>query len=138
MATRLIAHERGDGDLEVDSVRPVASALRLAVAELSRWVGTNGCHALLTRALRRATQEHPALASIQVLTNSGLALAGVEESIESNGPRVVAAALTATLVQLFALLGRVIGDDLTLKLAEQITADDIPGAAQGEDEEEQP
>ena len=66
------------------------------------------------------------------------ALAGVEESIESNGPSVVAAALTATLVQLFALLGRVIGDDLTLKLAEQITADDTSGAALRADEEEQP
>jgi hypothetical protein len=105
--------------------------------ELSRWVGAVGCHALLTRALSRAVPNHRALANVQVVSHSAPVLEGVDESVEANGESAVAAGLSTTLVQLFELLGRLIGNDLTLKLAERITADDTSGAAQG-DEEEQP
>jgi hypothetical protein len=131
----LIAHEMRDGDSAVAGVRPVMGALQLTIGVLSRWVGPDGCRALLTRALNRAGQDHPALAKVRVVINSAPALHGVDESVETNGPSAVAEGLTSTLVQLFALLGRVMGDDLTLKLATQITAGDTSDAAQGHDEE---
>jgi hypothetical protein len=136
IAALLIAHELRDGST-ANNVRPVASALQRAVLELSRWVGAVGCRALLTRALSRAVQQHRALANVQVVSHSLPVLEGVEDSVQANGENAVAAGLATTLVQLFELLGRLIGADLTLKLAERITADDSSGAAQG-DEEEQP
>jgi hypothetical protein len=137
VAALLIAHEMRDGPA-VDNVRPVASALQRAVVELSRWIGTDGCRALLTRALSRAGQHHRALANVKVVSNSVPVLQGVEDSVLANGESAVGAGLTTTLVQLFEVLGRLIGADLTLKLAERITAADSSAAAQGEDEEERP
>ena len=134
IAALLIAHELRDGST-VENVRPVASALHRAVVELSHWVGSVGCRALLTRALSRAAQHHRALANVQVVSHSAPVLEGVDESVEANGENAVAAGLSTTLVQLFELLVRLIGNDLTLKIAERITADDTSGAAHGDEEE---
>jgi hypothetical protein len=121
VALMIIALETPEGDSALESVRPAGNALRRVVVELSRWVGPDGCRALLFRALNRAGHDHPALVNIQVVSHSAPVLTGVEESIEANGASAVAAGLTTTLVLLFELLERVIGNDLTLKLAEQIT-----------------
>jgi len=132
----LIAHERRNGGSASSKADPVVRALSRAVAELSRWVGANGCRALLTRALANAAREHRALAGVQVTNHPAATLAGVKESIAAHGDDVVATSLTTTLEQLFELLGRVIGDDLTLKLAEQITTGDATGTAPRGDVEE--
>ena len=129
IASRIIAQQTPP-DNPANDARPVAEALRLTVAELSRWVGSDGCHALLNRALSRAIQSHPALSNVQVVSRSAPVFVGVEQSIESNGAMAVAAGLTTTLVGLFELLERVIGEDLIRKLAEQITPGDTAGAAQ--------
>ena len=129
VASRIIAQQTPTDSTDND-VAPVAQALRLTVAELSRWVGSDGCQALLNRALSRAIQSHPALSNIQVVSKSAPVLVGIEQSIESNGATAVTTGLTTTLVSLFELLERVIGEDLIRKLAEQITPGDTAGAAQ--------
>ena len=134
VASSLIAHEARVGDHTVDHVPAVSHALHHATTELSRWVGPDGCRVLLVRALTRTKQHHPALANVEVVSHSAPVLDGVLESVEQNGEQAVAAGLTTTLVQLFELLRRVIGDDLTVKLAEQITAGATPGAERDNEE----
>ena len=131
----LIAHETRNAGSGSDTVAPVANALRDIAVELSRWVGPDGCRALFTRALSRAGQQHAFLADLQLISHSPPVLTGVDESIRSNGAHTVSVGLGAVLVQLLELLQSLIGADLTLKLAEQVTAADTSDAAQREDEE---
>jgi hypothetical protein len=104
-----------------DDVQPVKDALRATLLELSRWLGPGGCRALLERALNRAGQEHPVLGELAVISKSAPTIELVDDAVQAHGSKVVVAGLTTTLVQLFELLERVIGNDLTLTLAERIT-----------------
>ncbi len=133
LALLLIAHETQSSDAAADEVAPVAGALRLVAVELSNWVGPDGCSALLLRACTRASQDHPALSGITVVSHSAPVLTGVPESVQASGAPAVMTALTATLIELFDLLGRVIGNDLTMRLAEQITAGEAPDAERRDD-----
>ena len=132
----LIAHETRNAGSGSDTATPVANAIRNTAVELSRWVGPDGCRALLTRAVSRAAQQHAWLDDLQVISHSPPVLAGVDERIQENGANAVTVGLTAVLVRLLELLERLVGPDLTLKLAEQVTADDASVAAQRKDEEQ--
>lgn len=116
-----------------DAANPAAAAF-LAVweglhPEISRWVGTTGCRALLLRALRGARSKRPALAVIEVGPDMQLRLNGLVESVPAEaGP--VAAALEALLVDLIELLGRFIGEDMVAKLVERSVADQDPEGRQ--------
>ena len=136
VALRLIASQT-TADASGESLSRERGALHQAIAELSRWVGPDGCRALLTRALNRAVQQHPVLGNVQVVSHSAPVLTGLDESVEASSVEAVGAGLTSTLVHLFDLLGRVIGDELTLKLTEQITAGQASSAEQGEEVEEE-
>ena len=104
----------------VDPVQNTVDAVNLAALVLSRWVGADGCSALLTRAVRAAADAHPVLRDVNVINNSTPVLSGVDETVAANDANAVAVALNATLVELFDLLVRVVGEDLTMKLAEQM------------------
>ena len=121
-AARLVAHETRKSDGAPDGVYPAAHALQRAALELSRWVGADGCHALVKRAVSRAAQAHPILHDVQIDTNSAPIVIAVEDVVGAHNAAAVAAALNATLVEFFELLVRVVGEDLTMKLAEQVTA----------------
>lgn len=86
---------------------------------LSRWVGSDGCHALFTRALTQGRASHPALATIQLRARSDPYVEGVEETTMAHSDAVAAAALQAMLAFLIELLGRLIGDDMAMKLIER-------------------
>ena len=99
--------------------------------ELSQWLGPDGSSALLNRALQKATQRHDSLSNITVESNSAPVLVGVEESIAAAGGATVTDGLIDTMVELFTLLVRMVGDDVTSKLVQRITERD-PGATHGE------
>jgi hypothetical protein len=105
------------------------------MVELTRVVGSNGTRALLTRALRAAVDGHPVLSSVEVLTNSAPSLAGIDRSVEAGGAEAVANGLAAVLVHMFELLGRLIGDDLTMKIAERVMSGDTPPSKREDDEQ---
>lgn len=124
LAAKLIAHQtRVTGS--AGGYEAIAGALNLAASKLSRWVGPEGCSALLTRCLNSSAATHPVLRNIKFTANSALSLTGVEESAAASGDQAVAAALNAAVVELFELLMRVVGVELTLKLAEQMTSEDV-------------
>ncbi len=111
-------------DLEVDSRSdevPAAATATLETSErlyreLSRWVGTAGCHALFTRALADAQTSHPLLIGLRVQSQTQPYFNGSAEIIDAHGPAATAEALEAMLVTLVEILGRLIGDDMAMKL----------------------
>ena len=109
---------------------PAAAAARVldrVSANLSRFIGNDGCLALMMRARSRAEAAHPSLKTISIVANSNLAVHGMAEGIQAFGAAEIAAGLESTLASLLDLLGRLIGDELAVKLVEQnSTGGEIP------------
>lgn len=84
--------------------------------ELSRWVGPIGCHALFTRALADTGALHPLLSGIRLQNQTQPYFGGTAEISDAYGPAATAEALDAMLVTLVEILGRLIGDDMAMKL----------------------
>ena len=118
IARRLI-ESRGP---ELAGARNAVGACDQVHRELSRWVGTDGCHALFTRALAQATTEFPPLRKIQLRVRSEPYLEGVSEAIKAHGDDETTEALQALLIRLVELLGRLIGDDMAMKLIDRSVA----------------
>lgn len=122
IARRLISgyrSEPGEGDT---SARSAAAACDQLYRELSRWVGPDGCHALFTRALAQARTDDPALGQIRLHARSEPYIDGVAEAIMAHGDPATAEALESMLAHLVELLGRLIGDDMAMKLIERSLA----------------
>jgi hypothetical protein len=135
LAARLMAHARRDGRGSASGGADAAvAAFDGLAAQLCRWLGAGGSHALLTRALTQARTEHPVLAELGVVSGSQPRLDRVAESVKAHGEKKVGAGLEATLVALLELVGRLIGDDLSLKLAELSMAIGVPDPMNPEDE----
>jgi hypothetical protein len=88
-------------------------------ARLSRWFGAYGAKALITRALVRAQEMHPALSSVTVSTTEAAPLTGFAASIRNHGEASVTAGIADVLAALVDLIGRLIGEDLAMSLFEQ-------------------
>jgi hypothetical protein len=122
IARRLIEDHRSERAEGHTSARAAAAACDQLYRELSRWVGPDGCHALFTRALAQARTEYPALGQIQLRARSEPYIDGVAETIMAHGDPATAEGLEAMLVHLIELLGRLIGDDMAIKLIERSLA----------------
>jgi hypothetical protein len=122
IARRLIESHRSQRAEGHTSARAAAAACDQLYRELSRWVGPDGCHALFTRALAQARTEYPALGQIQLRARSEPYIDGVAETIMAHGDPATAEGLEAMLVHLIELLGRLIGDDMAMKLIERSLA----------------
>jgi hypothetical protein len=118
---RLSARQGGDS-----AARTAAAACDHLYRELSQWVGPDGCHALFTRALAQARTEYPALEQIQLHARSEPYVEGVAETIMAHGDAATAEALESMLVRLIELLGRLIGDDMAMKLIQRSLAASEP------------
>ena len=106
-------------------------------ANLSRWFGVDGTDALFARALTRAQADHPALAAVRYSRQSGITLEGLTESADIHGPAAVADAVAAMLTALIELLGRLIGQDMAMRLVEQSVRASAPEKARVPGEENQ-
>jgi hypothetical protein len=110
--------ERAAGDTD-SAVEVAVAATRMCTelrAGLSRWVGSMGYRALIDRALLLARAEHPALGS--------LSCHGGDEPASSAAVRVhsaaeVATGMVALVAALVELLGRIIGEEMAVRLVEQ-------------------
>jgi hypothetical protein len=122
VVSRLIARE-SSATSHPNAAAAAASVLQRISADLSRFIGSDGSHALLMRARSHAQAAHPALKNISIETQPDLSLHGVPESIQASGAAETAAGLESTLVALIELLGRLIGDELAMKLVEQNSSD---------------
>lgn len=119
IARRLIDSRRPDRAGADTAARAVAAACEHLYRELSRWVGPDGCHALFTRALAQAQTEHSGLGQIQLRARSEPYIDGIAATIMAHGDAATAEALESMVVRLVELLGRLIGDDMAMKLIER-------------------
>jgi hypothetical protein len=114
-----------------DACDPVTAAVQVGhylAAELSRWFGPYGYHALLARALADARAEHPALAVVRVNSVPSPELAGLADAARAHGAGAAVAGAEAVLASLIDLLGRLIGDDLAMTLIDRTILAMAPGA----------
>ena len=116
VARRLWQDAVGDSntpeDVAVAATR-MCTGLRVG---LTRWIGAMGYRALIDRALLLARAEHPALGS--------LSCPGEDEPVttaaaRSHSAAEVAAGMVALVSKLVELLGRIIGEEMALRLVEQ-------------------
>jgi hypothetical protein len=97
----------------------IGAALQRTCARVSENVrdamGDDGWNALLVRAIAQTEPAHPALSNIR-LNEGGAHLDGVVESVEAHGAAVATEAIEALLATLVDILGRLIGEDMALRL----------------------
>ena len=101
-----------------DPTNRVVDALALTWVNLCRYLGTTGCHALFSRALRDATRANSAIEKITIKAERTFAITGISDSIRVHGADETAAGLTSLLESVIDLLGRLIGEQLAMKLLE--------------------
>ena len=122
LARRLIDSHRSERAEGHTAARAVAAACDQLYRDLSRWVGPDGCHALFTRALAQARTEYPVLGQVELRPRSEPYIDGVAATIMAHGDATTAEALESMLTHLVELLGRLIGDDMAIKLIERSLA----------------
>ena len=120
LARRMITRETSlMGD---DESRNVALALQRTCRQVSDTLrdslGDDGYNALLVRALARTEAHHPVLTLVRRLDDAGIHLDGVVVAVEAKGPAEVKAAIEALLGALMDVLGRLIGEDMAIRLLE--------------------
>ena len=89
------------------------------VANLRDALGEDGCNALLARALARTERDHPALTTIRRLDGDRIHLDGVDATVEALGVAAVTAAIEALLTSVVDILGRLIGEEMAIRLIDQ-------------------
>jgi hypothetical protein len=136
IARRLIDSRRSEPG-EAHSEARAAAACDALYRGLSRWVGSDGSHALFSRALAEARTKHPSLMQIELRVRSEPYVDGVTETIMAHGEAATRAGLESMLVRLIALLGRLIGDEMAMRLIEQSLAASERGAAPPQRQQEE-
>jgi hypothetical protein len=116
-AARLLWARAIDGTDSPEEV--VAATERTCIqlrAGLGRWIGAMGYRALLDRALVLARAEHPALGNLSCYGGDE---ALITAAVRTHGAKEVAAGMVGLVARLVELLGRIIGDEMALRLVEQ-------------------
>ena len=83
---------------------------------LTRWVGGMGYRALIDRALLLARAEHPALGSLSCHGEDGPVTTA---AVRAHSAAEVATGMVALVAALVELLGRILGEEMALRLVEQ-------------------
>ena len=104
---------------------------------LARLIGVVGFRTLLARSLKLAREEAPALETLEVKPDGGLA--GLAEALVGRSPAEALAAPTTLLAHFLALLAAFVGDDLALHLVSEAVRRNGPRAnAQGSEDRGSP
>jgi hypothetical protein len=119
LAKRLVDRETSTGNANTTRASAVALAGEGLYRALSRWIGSDGCHALFTRARAQEQPANRALESLQLSPHHDPYIIGIEESIEEYGNDATADALESMIVGMIELLGRLIGVDMATSLIER-------------------
>jgi hypothetical protein len=119
LARRLLARDAPAEDAPDAVAATTEHVCGRVSANLSRWFGIDGTNALFARALVRAQADHPALANVRYSRQSAVCLEGLAESARLHGAHAAADGVAAILTALIELLGRLIGQDIAMRLVEQ-------------------
>lgn len=100
--------------------RPNADALQASCARITGnlrdMLGADGCAALLSRSIARVDTAHPALAAMWRQDGREIHLDTIVAAVDRHGYPAVAAAFAALTGALQDTLGRLIGDDMAIRI----------------------
>jgi hypothetical protein len=116
-AQRLWARAAGNSSAPEDVAAAAERMCTQLRAGLGRWIGAQGYRVLLERALSQTRPEHPALGGLSCLAEYEPVTAA---AVRAQGPGDVAAGLVAFVAALVELLGRIIGEEMAVRLVEQV------------------
>ena len=119
LASRLVDRETSTGTANTTRASATALAGEGLYRALSRWIGSDGCHALFTRARAQEQAGNRPLESLQLSPRHDPYIVGVEESIGEYGNDATADAIESMIVGMIELLGRLIGVDMATSLIER-------------------
>ncbi len=119
LAQRLIDRKRSAADADMTKASAAALAVEELYRTLSRWIGSEGCHALMARARAEAQSGHLPLEAMQLRVRTEPYLNGISESVAQHGETATADAIQSMLVGMIDLLGRLIGVDMAANLIER-------------------
>jgi hypothetical protein len=119
LAKRLVDPETSAGKSNTTRASAAALAGEGLYRALSRWIGSDGCHALFTRARAQEQAANRALESLQLNPHHDPYIVGVAESIGEYGNDETADAIESMIVGMIELLGRLIGVDMATSLIER-------------------
>ncbi len=130
LAKRLIDRKRSAVDEGMSRAAAAALAADELYQALSRWIGSEGCYALMARARAEAQADHPELEALQLRDRAGPNLYDLSVSFAEHGESATSDAIQAMLGGMIDQLGRLIGADLAANLIERSLAEsasELPG-----------
>jgi len=122
-AERLWARVAGDTILPEDLIAPAERICAQLRTGLGRWIGADGYRALLDRAISQTRAAHPVLDS---LVSTGGNAPATRTAARAHGAAEVAAGMVALVSAVTELLGRIIGEEMAVRLVEQVGAPSPP------------
>ncbi len=121
----------GSGDVATPG--ELATAVERVFAQLhsglARWIGAGGYRALLARAVGLTQPAHPALADVSWEVGGGQT---VVAAVRVHGAAQVEAGIVTLIATLSGLLGRIVGEEMAVRLVEQAGRARIPEGANSE------
>lgn len=84
--------------------------------ELGRWIGGEGYRTLFARAVAIVRVDHPAIVGVSAAEANASTMA---DAVATYGAGPVASATNAVVATLTELLGRIVGDEMAVRLVEQ-------------------
>jgi hypothetical protein len=137
LARRLLARDAPAKDAPDAVAAATERVCGRVSATLSRWFGIDGTNALFARAIVQAQADHPILANVRYSRQSAVCLERLAESARIHGADAAASGVAAMLTALIELLGRLIGQDIAMRLVEQSVPADASDRARATGEENQ-
>ncbi|MEO8910290.1 MAG: hypothetical protein ABI408_08685 [Gemmatimonadaceae bacterium] len=119
LAQRLLERERHTGGADITRSSAAAQAGEELYRALSRWIGSDGCHALFTRARAQEQAENRPLELLQLRPRQDPYISGVDEAKGEYGDEATGVAIESMIVGMIELLGRLIGVDMATNLIER-------------------
>ena len=115
LARSLLAHEAAGNHGPAEMAGATEEACEKLRRQLGKWVGSEGFRVVLDRALAIAKAEFSFLESVEIETQAGCRLKGLQESVRSQDPVEANLALVAVLASLIWLLGVFMSKDLAMR-----------------------
>lgn len=115
VAAYLIAHVPPGGD----KVTVAAQAVHTAAEALAEFLGLDGTRAVFDRAFELVAAQNPVLKTVELKTVPTVNISGVVEAIELHGENASASALEQLLSTVVEVLGRLMGEDLAIRILER-------------------
>lgn len=110
------------GEREI-SERTIEYRCRQITASLREALGADGSSALLGRALAECELQHPVLKHLRGGDGREIGLDGVSTAVERYGLDKTEAGVDAMLASLAGILGKLIGEDMTMRLLDLDTGE---------------